>query len=320
MYLEQQNSVLQMDLEAREHQLKDRDNKIFQLERVRETDLKKNSEFERKWKEERDLREQCERLLNDERLEKERMKAKMREKMDSERVRLKGIFERLLAEKQAELEREQCIPNDKLNAMKRILNADDTNWEIMRENPESFYPVSGVRPSGGPSFPSNGIDSQASTRTPQQFGTPLAINQCIGSNTNKSSTPQTFGSVGPEGLTLHNPPPVVNPRHRRSLSSGNEKWIDHRPPGTIDLGTVLRPNIKNKKSVSNLKAADVLKDASKYALTHHEADDRGQVETLIYKGEVIPSSSGGAQVIFNDVETLKQESPSVRFDFILNYC
>ncbi len=40
------------------------------------------------------------------------MKAEMREKFDSERVRLKGIFERLLAEKQIELEREQCITKD----------------------------------------------------------------------------------------------------------------------------------------------------------------------------------------------------------------
>jgi hypothetical protein len=52
--------------------------------------------------------------------------------LDSERVLLKGIFEQILAEKQAELEREQCIRNDKLHAIKRILNAD-TNWQIMRE-------------------------------------------------------------------------------------------------------------------------------------------------------------------------------------------
>lgn len=48
---------------------------------------------------------------------------------------------------------------------------------------------------------------------------------------------------------------------------------------------------------------------SKYCLVSQGADTDGELETKLYKGEVIPTTGGGAQVIFNDVECLKQMSP-----------
>ena len=115
------------------------------------------------------------------------------------------------------------------------------------------------------------------------------------------------------GADLPNSPrgvPTSNPRHLRSLSTGTEKWIDHQPD-PLDTGTVFRTKLRNKKSVTNIAklGTDELKSASKYALTHHFASDTGDVGTSVYKGEVIPSIAGGAQVIFNDVETLQQATP-----------
>lgn len=49
---------------------------------------------------------------------------------------------------------------------------------------------------------------------------------------------------------------------------------------------------------------------SRYCLVHQEADTDGELETKLYKGDVIPTVSGGAQVVFNDVECLKQISPT----------
>lgn len=49
---------------------------------------------------------------------------------------------------------------------------------------------------------------------------------------------------------------------------------------------------------------------SRYCLIHQEADTDGELETKLYKGDVIPTTSGGAQVVFNDVECLKQLSPT----------
>merc|ERR1712098_339952 len=39
------------------------------------------------------------------------------------------------------------------------------------------------------------------------------------------------------------------------------------------------------------------------------AGTRGEVETRLYKGDVIETIGGGRQVVFNDVEVLTQESP-----------
>lgn len=49
---------------------------------------------------------------------------------------------------------------------------------------------------------------------------------------------------------------------------------------------------------------------SNYCLVTQEQDTDGEVETKLYKGDVIPTNTGGAQMIFNDVECLKQHSPT----------
>ncbi|GLV33642.1 pavarotti [Carabus blaptoides fortunei] len=75
--------------------------------------------------------------------------------------------------------------------------------------------------------------------------------------------------------------PVANVRYRRSGSAGGDKWLEHRPANPTPLGTVFQPTYKRHKSVVKLTN---MKD-------------------------VVKSSQGGAQVIFDDVEKLKQESP-----------
>jgi kinesin family protein 23 len=107
--------------------------------------------------------------------------------------------------------------------------------------------------------------------------------------------------------------PVVNPRHNRSLSCSSMQWIHHKPQGTIDTGTVLKPKFKNGRSVKNLRSSDILrKDAAGYSVVHQDADPNGDVETSIYKGHIISTVCGGAQVIINDIEKMRQVSPKRR--------
>lgn len=104
--------------------------------------------------------------------------------------------------------------------------------------------------------------------------------------------------------------PVINPRHNRSLSCSSMQWIHHKPQGTIDTGTVLKPKFKNGKSVRNLRSSDILsKNVAGYSVVHQDADSNGEVETSVYKGQIISTVCGGAQVVLNDVETMKQKSP-----------
>lgn len=61
--------------------------------------------------------------------------------------------------------------------------------------------------------------------------------------------------------------------------------------------------------------------STKYCLVSQGADTDGEVETRLYKGDIIPTCAGGAQVVFNQVECLTQRSPvtSPRRKRIIDY-
>lgn len=73
----------------------------------------------------------------------------------------------------------------------------------------------------------------------------------------------------------------------------------------------MQPFYKNRKSITKLTDARDITNSktSKYCLVSQAADTNGDVETRLYKGNVIPTTGGGAQVVFDDVECLKQSSP-----------
>lgn len=69
--------------------------------------------------------------------------------------------------------------------------------------------------------------------------------------------------------------------------------------------------MKRHKSVSMLTDfSDIVNNkTSKYCLTTHSVDPDGDLETCLYKGDVVPTAGDGAQVLFNDVEILQHKSP-----------
>lgn len=105
---------------------------------------------------------------------------------------------------------------------------------------------------------------------------------------------------------------IANPRHRRSLSADGRGWVEHAPNKLVPMGTVMKPNIGNSKLVNKLtKVKDIVNTkTSNYCLISQEQDTDGELETKLYKADVVPTCGGGAQVIFNDVEMLTQFSPS----------
>uniref|UniRef100_A0A8C9WVB6 Kinesin-like protein n=1 Tax=Sander lucioperca TaxID=283035 RepID=A0A8C9WVB6_SANLU len=98
----------------------------------------------------------------------------------------------------------------------------------------------------------------------------------------------------------------VRPLHRRSRSAGGEKWVDHKPSSSLDLGTVLQPVIPNSIQVST-PSEKALSKCDRYVLTHQEVASDGEIQTQLIKGEVIKTRGGGQAVQFTDIETLKQE-------------
>ncbi|KAM9807732.1 kinesin-like protein KIF23 [Neosynchiropus ocellatus] len=113
-------------------------------------------------------------------------------------------------------------------------------------------------------------------------------------------------SASPSPLPSSTP---VRPLHRRSRSAGGEKWVDHKPTTSVELGTVLQPIIPNAIQVST-PTEKALSKCDRYVLTHQEVASDGEIQTKLVKGDVIKTRSGGQAVQFTDIETLRQEHPT----------
>ncbi|XP_061531946.1 kinesin-like protein KIF23 isoform X1 [Phycodurus eques] len=102
----------------------------------------------------------------------------------------------------------------------------------------------------------------------------------------------------------------VRPLHRRSRSAGGEKWVDHKPSSSLDLGTVLQPIVPNAIKVSTPNEK-VLSKCDRYVLTHQEVASDGEIQTQLIKGDVMKTRGGGQAVQFTDIETLKQQLTTI---------
>ncbi|PIK60674.1 hypothetical protein BSL78_02366 [Apostichopus japonicus] len=74
--------------------------------------------------------------------------------------------------------------------------------------------------------------------------------------------------------------------------------------------TVLQPVGPKKKKTVNTPSVKDLKNTDNYMVTHQEEDSKGEVETRIYKADVLTTRGGGRSVQFTDVEQLKTGSPT----------
>ncbi|XP_058054870.1 kinesin-like protein KIF23 [Anopheles bellator] len=148
-----------------------------------------------------------------------------------------------------------------------------------------------------------------------QGGPPVArtrSNSVDSSDQKPESTPNVKSLISAYATPRPSRPGTAasNARHRRSRSTG-ERWLEHRSANPVPLGTILQPYYTNSKSVTKLNDKDVVNQKNtKYCLISQDADTEGELETKLYKGDVIPTSGGGAQVVFKDVECLKQYSPT----------
>ncbi|XP_072748061.1 kinesin-like protein KIF23 [Anoplolepis gracilipes] len=125
------------------------------------------------------------------------------------------------------------------------------------------------------------------------------------------STPKVVSPNRENRISRKDRVPLSNPRYRRSQSA--DRWIDHRPQTLVPIGTVLQPLMQRKRSVTQLGSPkEITNGASRYCLISQEHDTDGELETKLFKGDILPTSGGGAQVIFNDMECLKQSSPKAR--------
>lgn len=315
----QRLTTLENDLAIREQQIKDLEKHCGQQQSSIDGHLKKIQELEFNVRDLENEMSGVKRELCKEKMKTDTLNQQYRDKHNKEIQALKNAFKRKLKDAVNKLEHEEHVQKEKKEIIKNILEAE--SLDIFRNIRDSIYPneinldVQNNRNSintpnqqlrlSPVKLPSN--DKQ----TPQKHQSRFQLTRDLFETNVKRLATDNYQPAPRESRKRPAGTPVANPRHKRSLSSGNEKWIDHKPLGTIDLGTVMTPKIKNGKSVTNLRklSTNNLINSSKYALTHHIANEDGDVETHIYKGDVIPTTFGGAQIMFNDIEMLQQTSP-----------
>jgi len=213
--------------------------------------------------------------LNAEQREKLKTRQKYKAKIQTEREKVATELDRKFSNREREINAKHGRTVAKLNALKNLINDDLTSNADTTDNEEAVALMTGTV-----------SDPNLSTlihpgRTSRRL----------------SSSPRRSIAVS-------------NPRHRRSKSSDADRWVDHRPVlGPVPSNTVFQPVLKSRRSVTKLDTAD-LDTPSKYVLTTANQVEGGEVETRLYKGDVIPTVGGGRQVVFNDVEVLRQESPT----------
>ncbi|XP_017494036.1 PREDICTED: kinesin-like protein KIF23 [Rhagoletis zephyria] len=227
----------------------------------------------------RKLRDQ-QNMLTQKEQEKEKQKKKFTSKLAVEVDKKDRELEIRLREQRDKMREKMRVRDEKLRLVSDIIQSEDIPSMVRRNSNE------------------NGFDDKMAIAEPPSTNRAEST-QINSARTELYSTPRHVRGMA-----------AANNRHRRSRSAG-EKWIEHRAPNPVPLGTILQPYLKNRKSITKLTDAKELTNHknTKYCLVSQEADTDGDVETKLYKGNVIPTCGGGAQVVFDDVECLKQKSP-----------
>jgi len=281
--LKNENKQLKVQLDAERNKARNLEQRLGNAESAnRSLTTKVNALNDMKLVLENDLDEK-ELQINQEHLEKHKVAKKYRAKVDTERERLEGELNKKLELQRNKLRQKNAQNNARMNAIKALINSEETDNDENIEN--------GAR---------GRANSNPDLSIVQQRGRPAFKPT--------RSDPRLSGVATPNRKSVA----VSNPRHRRSRSTDADMWLDHTPArGAVPLNTVLQPALKKRRSVTRLQEKDIVNNkTSKYLLTTQNQDEDGQLETRLYKGDVVPTAGGGRQVVFNDVEVLTQTSPT----------
>ncbi|XP_076242067.1 kinesin-like protein KIF23 [Calliopsis andreniformis] len=245
-------------------------------------------------------------LLNQREIDKQRVKEKYTTKIQAETDKISKELESKLRRQREILQSQMKEKEDKLKLMKQILNQEgDVKEKQVSEERIPIIDNTEIPTTPKATTATAGSTTSSTTITsmiPETVSSPLST---------PKPTAVKFTDTDDVRLSRREKIPVVNLRYRRSQSA--DRWIDHRPPGLVPVGTILQPLIRKKRSVTQLvDPKDIIDKASKYCLVSQEQDTDGELETKLYKGDILPTSGGGAQVVFNDMEHLKQVSPVSR--------
>ncbi|XP_068131166.1 kinesin-like protein KIF23 isoform X2 [Hyperolius riggenbachi] len=273
--------------------------------------------------------------------DKRRLEARINGMVAENAMKWEKECERRVAAKQLEMQNKLWVKDEKLKQLKAIVTetkGDRPERPARERDREPKVPIRSISPSPVPlpdtpvsqppySKPSpdrhrrsNSCDnfsvasyiSQWEQRTPQHNSESKTV-PCLRRReaATRNYTPETrtgyAASMQAEEQCPRTVPPVHS-RHRRSRSAGAERWVDHKPSGSVETETVMQPHVPNAIKVS-IPSEKALAKCDKYMLTHQQLASDGEIETKLIKGDVFRTRGGGQSVQFTDIETLRQESP-----------
>ncbi|XP_053648814.1 kinesin-like protein KIF23 isoform X1 [Cherax quadricarinatus] len=278
MEMEKENILMKKEISDLRSQYSDAMAKVRSMESMLLNAESVNESLQRKFNDYNYLVDECNAVREEldmakaqGQIEKQRMKARLKTKLEQEREKLKtGMIAKLSQQKSR-------IYQTQVRALQEILLDGNPSTQVSCPS-VSDSDISQIRPT---------TRSQNKSNSDPKLEASNAIH-----------TSDIFSSG------------VVNLRHRRSRSQGAEKWLDHRPVQEVPTGTVLQPALPRRKSVTCLRSGDLTEGrVSRYCLTSQQQDSEGELETKLYKGDVLPTVGGGSQVVFQDVEILRQCDP-----------
>ncbi|XP_039267147.2 kinesin-like protein KIF23 [Styela clava] len=251
--------------------------------------------------------------LKESQLDNRKLESRMRGAIANQKSQYEKQVERRVRNVQTEMQEKMWVKEERLRQLKSIIAEGREGRSMTRKAPMSTSSLATSESSG----------SSRSQKLAHKRRSRSADNLLAGASNNKTPLNKSRRiSTSDQDLRKTSRPPkksvsssiVSDPalpvaqKHTRGKSSGNNNWLAHQPSSTLNTGTIMQPCIKPGKIVHIPSPKDI-KNADKYLLTHQKEDKQGEIETQLIKGEVIQTRSGGQQVQFVDIETLKQRDP-----------
>uniref|UniRef100_A0AAZ3P5Q2 Kinesin-like protein n=1 Tax=Oncorhynchus tshawytscha TaxID=74940 RepID=A0AAZ3P5Q2_ONCTS len=289
--------------------------------------------------------ESREQRLQRELSERKRMEARMQGMVSDTKHQWEKECERRVNAKQLEMQNKLWVKDEKLKQLKAIVSESNNSTTSEQQRPHHPRQAPEELPGEGPASRPREEISLCHPLPPSSSAGSLSVASVISEweqrfpngrdppgtpGAYRTATPYGSSSVGrrrgqrwaPEteapgpshthGLDLESSSRTtgtpIRPHHRRSHSAGGQRWVDHKPLSNLDLDTVMQPIIPNAIKVS-AASEKALSKSHKYVLTHQELASDGEIQTKLIK--TCSTRGGGQAVQFTDIETLRQECPTV---------
>ena len=250
-----------------------------------------------------------------------KLESQMRGAVATTKAQAEKEYEKKVREAQLTMQEKMLAQNEKFAQLKSIIGNDGREGRAAKRNHITARKV--VRPSITPMDSTHTTGTSRSSRYHRRrsrsaenlLSDRSRLDKSISKTSTKATSTANLSKPRSSHVELPKPaknergdgkaPPIVH-KHRRS-ASGSGPWLEHRPDTTVSTETILQPRIRAK--VVSVPSPKDVAGASKYLLTHQSEDRDGEIETQLVKGEVFHTRTGGQQVQFVDIETLKQSDP-----------